>query len=154
MASREHVQALMRAIGPQMALQEVTEFEALGTWTLVPDQDTVLFADHDEAGRRLVLSADVGRPAEGGRLHLYDLLLRYNNRWAETGGVRMALDGEGGAIVQLFDLPVADLDLPRLQAVLAGFTDMLKAWREIVARAEMGAAPAPPGPMLGGMIRG
>ena len=96
MASREHVQALMRAIGPQMALQEVTEFEAEGTWTLVPDEDTVLFADYDEAGGRLVLSAQC-RPARRGQPPgLYDLLLRYNNRWAETGGVRMALDGEGG----------------------------------------------------------
>jgi hypothetical protein len=80
MAGKEHIRALMREIGPQMALAQVTEFESEGTWTLMPDEDTVLFADHDEAGGRLVLSAEVGRPIEAGRLGLYDLLLRYNNR--------------------------------------------------------------------------
>ena len=105
MAGKEHIQALMREIGPQMALAQVTEFEVEGTWTLMPDEDTVLFADYDEAGGRLVLSAEAGRPVDSGRLGLYDLLLRYNNSWAETGGVRMALDGEG-TVVQLFDLPV------------------------------------------------
>lgn len=154
MSGKQHVQALMRAIGPQLGLLEVTEFEAENTWTLVPDEDSVLFADYDDAGGRLVLSAEVGRPAGDDRLRLYELLLRYNNRWPETGGVRMALDEADGGVVQLFDLPVADLDLARLQTVVANFLDMLKAWREIVA-----AVPAEPeassfNPMLGGMIRG
>ena len=153
MAGKEHIRALMREIGPQMALAQVTEFEVEGTWTLIPDEDTVLFADYDEAGGRLVLSAEAGRPVDSGRLGLYDLLLRYNNSWAETGGVRMALDG-AGTVVQLFDLPSADLDLPRLQAVVTGFIDTLRAWREIVGRAGGGSTEAAFGPMLGGMIRG
>jgi Tir chaperone protein (CesT) family len=154
MASEEHVQRLMRAIGPQLDLLEVTEFEGLGTWTLVLDEDTVLFAQLDEPGRRIVLSADVARPAEEGRLRVYELLLRYNNRWPETGGVRMALEEAAGTVVQLFDVPIADLDLSRLQGIVAGFADTLNAWREIVGRARAEPAGEPFDPMLGGMIRG
>jgi hypothetical protein len=152
MTGRTNVQALMQAIGPQLALLEVTEFAALNTWSLVVDEATVLFADYDEGREVLVLSAEAGRPAETDRLQLYDLLLRYNIRWAETGGVRMALDGEAGSVTQLFELAVNGLDLPRLQTVVARFLDTLRAWREIVGQAPA-AAETPFATMPCGMIR-
>src|SRR4051794_24374112 len=117
----------------------------------------VLFADHDPARDVLVLSAEVGSPPESGRLRLYELLLRYNHRWAETAGARMALDGEGGAAVLLLDLVAAStLDLPRLQAALAGFLDAARAWAEILARGPGGddGAEVPFNPAMMGMIRG
>jgi hypothetical protein len=151
---KEHVQSLMRAVGPQLDLLEVTEFDEQNVWTLVVDEATVLFADYDDAQARLVLSADVARPPGTERQSLYELLLRYNNLWPETGGVRMALDEADGNVGQLFDLPVADLDLPRLQAVISGFVATLLGWREIVGRPVAGTAEPPFSPMLGGMVRG
>lgn len=158
MSDRRHVQALMREIGPGLELQEVTEFEERGTWTLVVDDGTVLFADYDDGREGIVLSAEVALPPEAGRPALHEFMLRYNNAWRETGGVRLALDGEG-AVVQLFDVPAAGLDLSRLQGVVAGFVGTLRAWREIVARGgargQEDAEAAPVNPMLlAGMIRG
>lgn len=155
MAGREHVQALMRDIGPQLGLLEVTEFAVLHTWTLVVDETTVLFADYDDAGIRLMLSAEVAEPAEAGRSQLYELLLRYNDAWRQTGGGRMALD-PAGTVVLLFELPVAGLDLARMQTVIRGFVEVLHGWREALARAAGDAAdPVPPIAMMpDGMIRG
>src|SRR5262245_11105042 len=85
MAGKDNVHALMRDIGSQLALLEVTEFEELGTWTLVVDETTVLYAEYDEGRNVLVLSADVDKPTEARRLLLYDLVLQYNNLWRETG---------------------------------------------------------------------
>ncbi len=155
MADRKHVQALMREIGPQSGLLEVTEFAERDVWTLIVDEATVLFADYDDAGARLMLSAEVGEPAEAGRLRLYELLLRYNDAWRETGGGRMALD-PAGAVVLLFELPVAGLELARLQAAIGGFTAALGGWREILAKAgDDAAGPTLPAAMMpGGMIRG
>lgn len=154
MAGRKHVEALMREIGPQLGLMEVTEFAERGTWTLVVDEATVLFADYDDTHARLMLSAEIGEPAEAGRLRLYELLLRYNDAWRETGGGRMALD-PAGAVVLLVDLPVAGLDLPRLQATIGGFVEALGAWREVLVKAgqdePMPAMTTVPG---GTMIRG
>lgn len=155
MAGREHVQALMRDIGPQSGLLEVTEFAEHDTWTLVVDEATVLFADYDNTGPRLMLSAEAGVPADAGRLGLYELLLKYNDAWRETGGGRMALD-PAGTVVQRFELPVQGLELPRLQAVIGAFVDVLHGWREIVAKAGGDETPSASASamMPGGMIRG
>lgn len=155
MSGKQHLQALMREIGPRLDLAEVTEFEEQGTWTLVVDDETVLFADYDGNGREvLVLSAEAGRPPEVGRLALHELMLRYNDGWRETGGVRLALDGDG-VVVQLFDLPLPGLDLGRLEGVVTGFVGMLRGWREIVARAGgAGQEPSLDPMSMVGMIRG
>lgn len=154
MAGREHVQALMRDVGPQAGLLEVTEFAEHDAWTLVVDDATVLFVDHDDTDGRLMLSAEVGEPAEAGRPGLHELLLRYNDAWRETGGGRMSLD-PAGVVVLRFELPVQGLELARLQGVIGTFVEVLRGWREIVANAG-GEVPAVPlaAMMPGGMIRG
>jgi hypothetical protein len=154
MTAKQHVGALMRDVGPQLDLLEVTEFDDQDVWTLVVDETTVVFADYNDAQSRFVLSADVAQPQWNDRQALYELLLRYNNCWPQNGGVRMALDEADGNVVQLVDLPVADLDLPRLQAAILGFVATLSAWREILSRPGASGAEPPFNPLLGGMIRG
>ena len=155
MAGREHVQALMREIGPQSGLLEVTEFADLDAWTLVVDEATVLFADYDDSRPRLMLSAEVGEPAETARLRLYELMLRYNDAWRETGGGRMALDPAGGVVLGL-ELSVEGLELARLRAVIGGFVEVLQGWRDIVAKARGDeTVTVPPEVMMpAGIIRG
>jgi hypothetical protein len=160
MSSKEHVHTLMTEIGPLLDLMAVTEYDSENAWTILVDEDTFLFADFDEPQKRLVLSAEAGRPQAGNRKFIYEILLQYNNQWHETGGVRMALDGPEGSVVQIFDLSVVDLDIGQLQTTVANFVDTLKAWREILAKEKTDEESPPPesGPAVdpgitGGAIR-
>jgi hypothetical protein len=159
MSDKAHVHALMMEIGPVLELAEVQEFEQEDLWTLTARDGTVLFVDYEPEDQRLWLSADVCLPLPGDRLQLYEIILQYNARWRETGGVRLALDGPDGGVVQAFDLPVAGLDLSRLQCIIRNFCQTLDTWREIVARGFASGTPAAstgtldPMMMMGGMIR-
>jgi hypothetical protein len=156
MPDKAHVHELMTEIGPALELAEVREFEQDNLWTLVDRDGTVLFVDYEPDDQRLWISADVCVPS-GNRSKLYDLMLQYNARWQQTGGVRLALDGPEGGVVQAYDLPVSGLDLQRLQNVIRNFRDTLEEWRKIVARGV--ATPEPRDGELSplvrsGMIRG
>lgn len=130
MSSRDHTHQLMKEIGPVMGLLEVTAFNDQTLWTLVLEDETVIFADFHEDQKRLTLSANVGTPLEAERDKIYAQLLQYNNQWQETDGVRMAVDNED-EIVQLFDLSVVDLELSKLHRVIDNFVSVLRGWRDI-----------------------
>jgi hypothetical protein len=87
-----------------------------------------------ETDERIMLSIELGRPPDASRQRIYELLLLYNHGWAETGGVRMALDSPGGTIVQLFETGAADLDLIGLRNVVTGFVELARHWRGGIAR--------------------
>lgn len=155
MPDRAHVHALMSEIGPALELAEVEEFERQDLWVLTARDGVVLFVEYQADDGRLWLSAEVCEPP-GERLALYGLLLLYNARWKETGGVRLALDGPDGSVVQAYDMPVAGLDLHRLTTAIRNFRDTLDGWRTIVAAGGRGKKPESggPDPMLMGVIRG
>ena len=113
---------------------EVTAFDAEDLWTLVVDAETVLFLDYEQGQERLWLSGEVATPPPSERARLHETLLTYNHRWRDTGGLRMSLDGEGGAVVLSYDMPAEGLELSRLAMVLTNFLDVLRAWREGIGR--------------------
>ena len=159
MAAKAQIQALVAELGPLLELAEVMAFAAESLWTLVVDEDTVLFLDLEEEQRRLWLSAEVATPPAAERARLHDMLLAYNHRWRDTGGLRMSLDGEGGAVVLSYDMPAEGLELSRLAMVVTNFVDVLRAWREGIgqmatAAPSPGLAETPFNPMMMGMIRG
>jgi hypothetical protein len=155
MQERAHLHALMTEIGPALELAEVEEFERENLWVLTAGDGMVLFAEHQPDDGRLWLSTEVCEPP-GERLVLYELILQYNARWKETGGVRLALDGPEGSVVLAYDMPLAGLDLPRLQTVIRNFRDTLDGWRKIVAASGQTAGRGAGGldPMLLGALRG
>jgi hypothetical protein len=154
--SLAHVQSLMAEIGSLADLMAVAEHEGEDVWSLRVDEDTILFADPDRERGCLVLWGDVGTPQPGDRARLYDLLLRYGFHWDETGGVRMAVEGQDGPVIQLVDIPLAGLDGQKLQALVRGFAAKLHAWRAILGGGAGGdgAAPDWSGPDGSFMIRG
>ena len=161
--SREHVQGLMQEIGAVADLAAVAEHEGEDVWSLLVDDEEggVVWVDLDDARGCLVLSGEVGTPQPVDRERLNDLLLRYNFHWDATGGVRMAVEGEGGPVIQLADVPLAGLDAGRLGVVVRGFAAMLAAWRAILRGGGVSGAAGPdellrwpgmgPGPLV---IRG
>jgi hypothetical protein len=147
----------MAEIGALADLMAVAEHEGENVWALRVDEETLLFADLEQERDCLVLSGEVGTPPPSDRARLHDLLLRYNFHWDETGGVRMAVEGQDGPVIQLVDVPLAGLDGHRLQALVRGFTTKLQAWRAILqggASPEGGAAQAGSGPHGPFVIRG
>ena len=64
----------------------------------------------------------------------HELMLRHNFLWHRTGGVRLSVDGAGGNVVQLFDLPTDRLDVTRLDRAVRRFADSVRAWRDIIRR--------------------
>src|SRR5262245_10352205 len=142
MARKQQIQDLMAAIGPMIDPLAVSEFEAENTWTLQIDEDTLLIIDLDEKQDKLVFTTEIGVPT-GDRVALNERLLCLNYHWDTTGGVRMALDGPQGAVVQLFDLPCAELEPSRLARVIANFLDTARAWRAIVVHGQSQPAEEP-----------
>ena len=69
------------------------------------------------------------------------LLLRYNARWRETGGLRFALDEADIAAIVL-DLPMDALDGDWLADVLAGFAEATADWRQALSSPAATKSPA------------
>lgn len=132
---------LMCEIGPLLDLDEVIEQPADAVWVLVFADGTVIEAEYDEAaGGRLMLSMELGTPAEAAATDLHRLLLQYNYLWRQTGGVRMAL--AGSAVVQALELAVPGLALPTLADALTGLHDNAAPWRAMLAAPADAGAPA------------
>ena len=101
------------------------------SWVAIAADETALALEWRADARRLVLSAEVGslEAADGEMLRL---LLRYNARWRETGGLRFALD-EVDVAALVLDLPVDALDGNWLADVLAGFAEAAADWRRVLS---------------------
>jgi hypothetical protein len=154
MASTEQIDALMAEIGALLKLQEVTGFAARNAWTLQVDDDLLLFADHDPGQSRIVLSGEVATPLPSSKAAVHELLLQYNGQWKETGGVRMALDGPDGAVVQICDISTVNLDAATFAGAVQVFADVLRGWRDMLSR-EPSDCPQTAFDLLGqGVIRG
>ncbi len=137
MSTLQAIETLMGEIGPFLALSEVFAYADAPAWGLVFDAETRFDAEYDARLNRIVLTAPIAplAPAsESASLALYEALLQYNAAWAHSGGARMALAGDTGTVVMLFDLPAADLHLGLLAEVLGNMTRVQKAWRAILQR--------------------
>jgi hypothetical protein len=125
-------------IGPLHELDQVSAFDDGESWAVVV-AGQVITLELDALRNRLVLSAEVGQPPAGGLARVYEALLQYNLLWRDTSGVRMALDGPGGQVVQMYDLATDGLDASRLGLVVKDFAAVLAGWRELVARGPVAA---------------
>jgi hypothetical protein len=134
MTSAEQLNALMAETGALLELEEVLGFGGENCWTLKVDDSTLLFVDQESGQPRVTLSGEVApvRPASKAQVH--ELMLVYNGQWRSTGGVRLALDGPDGSVIQICDVPVADLDARAFAATVRTFTDILLGWRDILSR--------------------
>ncbi len=132
MSPNETVEQLMLEIGPLLDLEETAAWQDRQAWQLRFDAHTWLDVEFEPELNRLVISGDIAVVPEFSRTAIYEILLRYNAAWTETGGSRMALDGDDACVVILFDLPVSDVHAGLLAQVLARMADIQRAWRQIL----------------------
>jgi hypothetical protein len=137
------LQHVMTEIGPLLEIEEVVEYPAQSLWTLTIDTGTVVFAEYDEASGQVILSVDVGALPSERRAELHDVLLRYNGRWEDTGGIWMSLDADGEMVQQTALIPAAHLDTRGLHVTLMNFLDVLGHWRQQILGQEVAEGEEP-----------
>ncbi|MCG8693878.1 MAG: type III secretion system chaperone [Minwuiales bacterium] len=128
----ETVSEMLAELGPRLEVLEIAAWEEQLSWAIAVDGDTVLTLDYDAATAKLYIAAELGPPPQDRLPSTYDFLLRYNLCWAETDGVRMALDGPNGNVVQVFDISLHDLDSDKLGTVLPNFIALTRTMRAVV----------------------
>jgi hypothetical protein len=134
MATFERVSLLMSEVGPVLAPMAIDEWSEEKAWGVVLEDDLNVLVQFDEDKNCLVLSCELGTPPPGDRHALYELLLQLNYHWTTTGGNRMALDGPGGGVVQVYEIGAEQLDATGLSSVLSSFAGTARAWKKIVER--------------------
>lgn len=108
-------------------------------------EDADVIAEWDGARNRLVLSSEIGSPPPGRAAHVYETLLSYNLLWRETGGLRMALTGPKGIVLQLVDLAGPEIEARTVAIVAANLAQRTVIWRAFLeSEGSDVAAPAPP----------
>jgi len=128
------VTSLLAQVGPILNPLEIEASEPLRTWAISMPEDLAVLVQFDEAKNCLVLASELGAPPPGDRTALYEILLQINFHWDTTGGTRMAINGPGGEIVQVYEIGTDGLEATRLSAILSSFAAGAKAWRELIQR--------------------
>lgn len=103
-----------------------------------------VLVERDVDRDRIALSVEIGAPRPSKALEVYETLLSYNLLWRETGGVRMALTGKGGAVVQFVDLTGSEINARSIATVAANLASLTEIWRAFLGSAASDSvAPAP-----------
>ena len=118
---------LMGAVGPQddaiLAVVKTPD----GAYAIRFEEIDVL-VERDMDRDRIALSIELGVPRPANALSVYETLLSYNMLWRETGGVRMALTGKGGAVVQFVDLTGAEINAVGIATVASNLASLSNIW--------------------------
>ena len=127
---------MLTELGPELGVLEIAAFEDQQSWAIAVDDDTeeMLTLDYDAAAGKLFITAELGAPPSDRLLASYEFLLQYNLFWADTGGLRMALDGPGGNVVQMYDLPLQGLTAQQLGAVIGSFIARMRLMKGMLAK--------------------
>src|SRR5215203_3571065 len=73
-----------------------------------PDGDVLV--EWDERSGRLIMSMEIGTPPAARAARIHEIMLNYNFLSRETGGLRMALTGREGTVVQIVDFPTSEIE--------------------------------------------
>jgi hypothetical protein len=92
---------------------------------------------------RIILVATIGVPVAERRLSTLETLMAYNFLVRETGGVRLAMTGTDGDVVQMVDIAIEGLTPRTLAVVLANMKEKTLVWRAFFANDNAGTATVP-----------
>lgn len=138
---------ILTEIAPRLDVVDLVAFESQSNWVmnLGIEDDEIFVVDYDSRREVLVFSTQLGQVPDENRSATYEFLLGYNLYWAETDGVRMALDISDGTVVQLFDLALSGVTASKLEAVVENFVGLARNMRLLV-EAGIGEDERPPPP--------
>ncbi|WP_038160941.1 type III secretion system chaperone [Verrucomicrobium sp. BvORR106] len=127
-----NLETLMAEVGPLIDAGEVRQYEPT-RWAIAFDDDFGVEVEHDVDLNKLVLYTNLGHPPAGDETASYKLLLHVATMWRETGGLRMGLDPVDDTVVQIYDFPLAGVELEDLEVQIRNFADTALHARKILA---------------------
>lgn len=107
-------------------------------------EEVDVLVERDDDRDRIALSVEIGAPRPSRALEVYETLLSYNMLWRETGGVRMALTGRKGSVVQFVDLTGGEINPRSIVTVAANLASLTEIWRAFLQSADGEAATPTP----------
>ena len=156
MIDKERMSLILGEAAQRLDVNGLLAINKQDAWLIDFDEITEIAVELDASGQRVTFQCTLGRPDDGRRDQLCRTLLQYNYLWRETGGMRMALDGPDGDVVQIFEMPAESLNVESVQNVLGNFAQAASGWREALSRGSDAPAPSafgmnglPPGAILG-----
>ena len=140
MSILQNLQQTMADVGP--LVEDIELIQQLGDnrWLVIFDEESAIEIEFDEVANKLTFSAVLAAVEEGNETDIYQLLLRYNYLWRETGGIRMALDGTNDQVVMLFDLFQPEVAKATLATVIGNLQDAALMWRQAIENGNAAAA--------------
>ena len=133
----DEISAMLAELGPELDFAAVSMFPGFQSWVIEADidGDDAITLDYDEPSGKLYMRATLCPAPKEQQLHLYNFLLQVNLAWSDSGGVRMALDGTDGNVVQLSDVVLHRLDYDTLKTALTQFTATAQAMHIAIGEA-------------------
>ena len=136
MSNLNHLHQLMQELGPVLEPESVSQSSDTD-WGIVYDEHTIIELEYEPQGNQLALSCELGRPNADQELATLRHCLLYNYLWQDTSGVVLARSPEG-SLIQLYRIPIADLDLQLLCTIIRNFADKAATWRDIITAGGLG----------------
>ncbi|MEZ0388094.1 MAG: type III secretion system chaperone [Verrucomicrobium sp.] len=116
------LEKLMTEVGPLVEAAEVLQYEP-HRWLVVFDDDHAVEIEVDVPLAKVVLTTHLGHPPSGDETASYKMLLQLTAMWRETGGLRMAVDPVDDSVIQIYDFPLAGIQLESLAIQLSNFAN-------------------------------
>lgn len=134
-ADVDHISRMLSDIGPELEAQEVVAYPREESWAIAfgDDAEDCITLRRDAASRKLFFFCELRPVPAETKLADYVFLLRYNLASCETGGVRMGVDPEKQCIVQIYDMPLAEVQPDTLTVVLKNFISLVRVMRMVLA---------------------
>jgi len=146
MTSEEFGQ-LAAAIGPlDETIDSVIEVSPTEFSVIFSEAEIEVDLDHDEAGGKIVASAEIGTPSPERALAIYEFLLTYAAAWRETGGLGVALTGPGGTLLLTAIIATAGLDARPLATIVTNMARRAVILHGIIAAGVAASSPGPVSP--------
>lgn len=143
-ANPEHIGVLLTQVGQEEGASAVVRFDD-DAWLLTLD-DLTVDVTLDARRHVLVFAANLGAPPPDSEPHVYKALLQFTAERIEAGSVRLGLEPADATIVQLEDVPLADLDAAGARQRLSAFVERARATRSALAAGLTGAGDELPQP--------
>lgn len=136
----EYISQRLTEIAPETRNLSVVVQDDESTWTLAfEDEMTVLvLLEWVDQPRRLVLSADIGKPPAERAADIHAAALSYNMLWRDTGGARIGMGGEDGDLLLIRDIDAQSVQGNEFILLLERFADLAQWWENFVTSERTG----------------